>query len=110
MNYNFLFEKQNLVPTIVQNSETKAVLMLAYSSKESLQKTVETGKATYFSRSRQRLWTKGETSGNYQKIVNIFIDCDEDTLLFEVEQTGNACHTGNYSCFYRKINEVKGEK
>jgi len=107
--YDYLFEKQNLIPTIVQDSKTKAVLMLAYSGKESLQKTVETGRATYFSRSRNRLWTKGETSGNYQKIVNIFVDCDCDTLLFEVEQTGVACHTGNYTCFYRKFEEENDE-
>ena len=109
-NYDFLFEKQNLIPTIVQDSETKAVLMLAYSGKESLQKTLETGRAAYFSRSRNSLWTKGETSGNFQKIVNIFVDCDEDTLLFEVEQTGVACHTGEYSCFFRKLDELDSDE
>ena len=109
-NYNFLFEKQNLIPTIVQDHTTNTVLMLAYSNKESLKKTVDSGKATYFSRSRNSLWTKGETSGNFQKVVKICVDCDLDTILFFVEQTGNACHTGNYSCFYRELGEeIKSE-
>ncbi|MGD9580147.1 MAG: bifunctional phosphoribosyl-AMP cyclohydrolase/phosphoribosyl-ATP diphosphatase HisIE [Vampirovibrionia bacterium] len=94
------FEKQNnLVPTIVQDAETKQVLMLAYSSKESLAKSFEMGKATYYSRSRNELWTKGLTSGNTQELLNVRVDCDRDTLLFTVNQNGPACHTNAYTCF-----------
>ncbi|MBP7211884.1 bifunctional phosphoribosyl-AMP cyclohydrolase/phosphoribosyl-ATP diphosphatase HisIE [bacterium] len=94
------FEKMNgLIPTVVQDVESKQVLMLAYSNKESLEKAFKTGLATYFSRSRKELWTKGETSGNTQTLVNAKFDCDFDTILFEVKQKGNACHTGKYSCF-----------
>lgn len=100
------FEKGNgLVPAIVQDVRTKEVLMLGYMNEESLKKTLETKLATYWSRSRNELWTKGETSGHYQHVKNIYVDCDEDTLLLEVEQDGAACHTGNRSCFYRKLDE-----
>jgi phosphoribosyl-ATP pyrophosphohydrolase/phosphoribosyl-AMP cyclohydrolase len=87
-----------LIPTVVQD-QNNTVLMLAYSSKESLKKTINTRKATYFSRSRNKIWIKGEESGNYQKVKKIFFDCDKDTLLFKVEQIGHACHKGTYSCF-----------
>lgn len=98
------FDKNNgLIPAIVQDSTTKEVLMLAYMSKESLEKTLETGLACYYSRSRQELWTKGETSGHYQHVEAVFVDCDEDTLLLLVKQEGAACHTGHKSCFYRNI-------
>lgn len=94
------FEKENgLIPTIVQDENTKQVLMLAYSTPESLAKTFETGLATYYSRSRKELWTKGLTSGNVQALVNARFDCDFDTLLFKVVQTNNACHLDRYSCF-----------
>lgn len=98
------FEKGNgLVPCIVQDVRTNQVLMLAWMNEESFQKTRETGLATYWSRSRQALWCKGETSGHYQHVKEILIDCDEDTILLKVEQDGAACHTGKYSCFYRNI-------
>lgn len=93
-----------LVPAIVQDIETKEVLMLAYMDREALQRTLETGKATYWSRSRQKYWVKGETSGNFQMVREVFYDCDADTLLLKVEQLGSgACHTGEYSCFYREL-------
>ena len=93
-----------LVPTIAQDSKTKEVLMLAYSSKESLCKAVETRQGWYYSRSRNKLWRKGATSGNAQKIKGIAVDCDNDALLFEVEQRGNACCKGTKSCF-REVSE-----
>ncbi|MDO9527946.1 MAG: phosphoribosyl-AMP cyclohydrolase [Syntrophales bacterium] len=110
------FEKgEGLVPAIVQDYRTKDVLMLAYMNKESWSKTLETGKATYWSRSRNTLWVKGETSGNVQLVKDIMIDCDSDTVLLKVEQVGGAaCHTGYNTCFYRKLSngklEVVGEK
>jgi phosphoribosyl-AMP cyclohydrolase len=101
------FDKgDGLVPCVVQD-ENKNVLMLAYMNRESLQKTVDTGLATYWSRSRDELWTKGETSGHYQHVKDIRVDCDADTLLITVIQEGAACHTGHYSCFYRNL---EGEK
>lgn len=100
------FEKGNgLVPAIVQDFKTKEVLMLAYMNKESLEITLKEKKACYFSRSRNELWLKGETSGHYQYVKDIKIDCDNDTILLIVDQIGAACHTGNYSCFYRKLEE-----
>jgi len=98
------FEKSKdvLIPTIVQDYRSKDVLMLAYSSKESLKKALKTGKATYYSRSRKSLWTKGETSGNTQRLVKCKYDCDKDALLFMVEQTGYTCHTGADTCFGNK--------
>ena len=104
-----------LVPAIVQDAETKEVLMLAYMNRQSWEATLQTGKATDGSRSRQKLWLKGETSGHFQLIKAIFIDCDDDTILLQVKQLGEAaCHTGYKSCFYRKLNGkdfvVVGEK
>ena len=102
------FKKQNgLIPCIVQEAQTGKVLMLAYMNQTSLQKTIDTGLATYWSRSRQALWTKGETSGHFQHVQDILVDCDQDTLLLIVKQDGAACHTGKHSCFYRNI---KGEE
>lgn len=104
------FKKSDgLIPTIVQDAKTKQVLMLAYSNKEAVTKSLETGKATYFSRSRNNLWIKGETSGNTQKLITARYDCDKDSLLYMVEQIGPACHTGEYSCFGSKdfsLNEL----
>lgn len=98
------FEKGNgLVPVIVQDAHSHQVLMLAYMNAESFEKTIQTRLATYYSRSRQQLWLKGETSGHYQHVKDILIDCDEDTILLLVEQDGATCHTGHYSCFYRNI-------
>ena len=93
-----------LIPTIAQDVKTGDVLMLAYMNEESYDETVETGRAVYYSRSRNKLWRKGEESGNIQKVHGIFLDCDADTLLIKVEQIGEAaCHEGYKSCFFRKI-------
>jgi phosphoribosyl-AMP cyclohydrolase len=104
---NLNFNKiSGLVPAIVQDYETGEVLMLAFMNQEAWEATLSTGKATYFSRSRQKLWVKGETSGNLQIVKEILVDCDEDTVLLKVEQRGGAaCHTGYRSCFYRKIED-----
>ncbi|MEE4261393.1 MAG: phosphoribosyl-AMP cyclohydrolase [Desulfobacteraceae bacterium] len=93
-----------LVPAIAQDNETGEVLMLAYMNQQAFDATLSTGKATYYSRSRQTLWVKGETSGNVQLVKEIRLDCDDDTLLLKVEQLGGAaCHTGHRSCFYKRI-------
>jgi phosphoribosyl-AMP cyclohydrolase len=95
-----------LVPAIVQDFQTGEILMLAYMNPDAFNATLSTGKATYYSRSRQTLWVKGETSGNIQLIKEIRIDCDDDTVLLKVEQLGGAaCHTGHRSCFYKKIED-----
>ena len=95
-----------LVPAIVQDYQTGEILMLAYMNRDAFNVTLTTGKATYYSRSRQTLWVKGETSGNIQQIREIRIDCDDDTVLLKVEQLGGAaCHTGHRSCFYKKIED-----
>jgi phosphoribosyl-AMP cyclohydrolase len=100
------FNKGNgLIPVVVQDAESKDVLMLAYANEEALEKTLNTGYAHYWSRSRKKLWMKGETSGHTQKIKQVMTDCDYDTLLYVVEQKGPACHTGEYTCFY---NNLKG--
>ena len=101
------FNEQGLIPAIAQDCKTKEVLMLAYMNQEAFDLTLKTGKATYFSRSRQSLWIKGETSGHYQHVKEIRYDCDCDTILLLIEQTGAACHTGNYSCFYRKVEDFE---
>ena len=97
------FEKSELIPAIAFENNTKTVLMLAYMNKESLKKTLETGYTWYWSRSRKELWNKGAISGHLQRVVSIYSDCDNDTLLLNVEQTGAACHTGSYSCFFNEI-------
>ena len=95
-----------LVPAIVQDFQSGEILMLAYMNSDAFNATLSTGKATYYSRSRQTLWVKGETSGNMQLIKEIRIDCDDDTVLLKVEQLGGAaCHTGHRSCFYKKIED-----
>ncbi len=103
------FNKDGLVPAVAQDFETKEVLMLAYMTKEALGLTMKTGRGSYYRRSRQSLWVKGETSGHFQHVKEIRYDCDCDTILLIVKQEGAACHTGNYSCFYRKIDGFKGE-
>jgi len=108
------FDEKGLVPVIAQNYDTGQVLMVAYMNRESLQQTLETGKMTYWSRSRKQLWVKGEHSGHFQHVVEFRIDCDGDALLFKVTQEGGACHTGYRSCFYRRWDGerwcVDGEK
>lgn len=90
-----------LIPVIVQDARSKDVLMMAYANEEAVLLTQETGFAHYYSRSRKKLWKKGEESGHFQKVMRVLADCDEDCLIYEVEQTGAACHTGYASCFYR---------
>ena len=97
------FDEKGLIPVVTQDCRTDEVLMLAYANKEALEKTIETGKVHYWSRSRKQLWLKGETSGHFQHVKSISLDCDGDTLLIKVEQKGAACHTGHHSCFYRKM-------
>jgi phosphoribosyl-AMP cyclohydrolase len=97
------FDPNGLVPAIVQDAETNQVLMLAYMNQESLRLTLEKGETYFWSRSRKELWHKGGTSGNTQKVVEVRVDCDADTLLILVHPAGPACHTGNQTCFYRDI-------
>ena len=97
------FDSNGLVPAIVQDAETNQVLMLAYMNEESLRLTLEKGETVFWSRSRGELWHKGETSGNIQKVIEVRVDCDADTLLILVHPAGPACHTGNQTCFYRSI-------
>lgn len=97
------FNDQGLIPAIIQDADSGQVLMMAYMNREALDKTLATGRTWFYSRSRQSLWMKGETSGSIQTVKEIRYDCDQDTLLVLVEQTGAACHTGHYSCFYRSL-------
>ena len=99
----FKLNSDGLIPVIVQDYRNNEVLMLAYMNEEAFDKTVKTGRMTYWSRSRQELWLKGETSGHFQYVKRLSIDCDNDTLLAYVVQVGAACHTGNRSCFYRDL-------
>lgn len=102
---NIKYNEKGLVPAVVQDANTREVLMVAYMNNEALHKTIETKRAWFYSRKRQKLWQKGETSGNFLEVKNIYYDCDEDTLLLQVVPKGPACHTGNYSCFYRSLLE-----
>jgi phosphoribosyl-AMP cyclohydrolase len=119
--FQFKFTSDGLIPVIVQESTgadrpNGRVLMFAWMNHESLENTLKTGLMTYWSRSRQKLWLKGETSGHTQRVVRWFVDCDKDVLLFEVEQTTGACHTGYESCFFQELDrsaqslEVKESK
>lgn len=104
------FSKSDLIPAIAQDVETGDVLMLAYMNQQSYDETLKTGQVCYYSRSRQKLWRKGEESGNVQKLHEIFYDCDADTLLVKVTQVGGAaCHEGYKSCFFRKVDPATGE-
>ncbi len=105
LNYN----QEGLIPVVVQESTTKQVLMLAYMNEEALDITLTTKQATYYSRSRKSLWVKGETSGNTQRVVSISYDCDADSLLLMVEQTGVACHTGEMSCFHNPLTQEENK-
>lgn len=108
------FDEKGLIPAILQDAENGEILMFAFMNRESLQKTFETGLATYWSRSRKSLWLKGETSGHTQEIREVYFDCDHDCLLFKIKQNVAACHTGYRSCFFNKIEKGKvvevGEK
>lgn len=101
------YNRDGLVPAIAQDISTGEVLMLAYMNEESVKLTLETNIAHYYSRSRKKLWKKGETSGNIQEVKGFYYDCDGDTILLKVNQKGGACHTGSYSCFYNKVKETK---
>ncbi len=104
-------QADRLIPAIAQDVKTREVLMLAYMNAEALEKTIETGRAHYWSRSRKKLWLKGESSGHVQMVREIRIDCDQDAVLLLIDQEGGACHTGYRSCFYRNIEgDVVGEK
>ena len=105
MDLNIKFDEKGLVPAVAQDYISGKVLMVAYMNEESLRLTIETGKATYFSRSRQELWVKGAHSGNLQIVKEILVDCDQDTLILKVDPQGPACHTGHETCFYRKIKD-----
>ncbi len=100
------FDSNGLIPAVIQDAEGGQVLMVAYMNRASLERTLETGLCTYWSRSRQQFWVKGETSGHFQRVKRILVDCDQDCLLIQVEQVGVACHTGHRSCFFR---EAQGE-
>ncbi|MCL6474654.1 MAG: phosphoribosyl-AMP cyclohydrolase [Firmicutes bacterium] len=103
------FNEQGLIPAIVQDADNGDVLMMAWMNREALQRTIETGKATYWSRSRQKFWVKGETSGHFQEVQGIYIDCDADVVLLKVKQVGAACHEGYRSCFFRQVDTERGE-
>jgi phosphoribosyl-AMP cyclohydrolase len=103
---NLKFDANGLIPTIIQEKKTGRVLMMAWMNRASLEKTIETGKTHFWSRSRQKFWMKGESSGHTQAVQDISFDCDGDTLLIQVEQTGAACHEGYHSCFFRSVQDA----
>ncbi len=103
------FNEQGLIPVITQDAKTQSVLMFAWMNKDALEKTLLTGRVTYWSRSRQQLWVKGESSGHTQKLVRMSFDCDGDVILCQVDQQGAACHTGRQSCFYLNV-DVDGQR
>ena len=99
----FKLNSDGLIPVVVQDAENDQVLMVAYMNEEAFHLTVETGRMTYWSRSRQEIWVKGLTSGHFQYVKSLFLDCDNDTILAKVEQVGAACHTGSRSCFFQTL-------
>ena len=103
------YDEKGLVPVVAQDARTDEVLMLAYASREAVEKTLSSGEAHYYSRSREEIWRKGETSGNNQKVVEVRLDCDGDALLYRVEPAGPACHTGERSCFFTSLADSGGE-
>jgi phosphoribosyl-AMP cyclohydrolase len=109
LNFRHRVKGEDLVIAVAQDHETSEVLMVAFMNRESLQKTLETGKAHYWSTSRQKPWFKGESSGHVQEVMEIFTDCDKDAVLLKVKQTGAACHKGYYSCFFREISPVTSD-
>jgi phosphoribosyl-AMP cyclohydrolase/phosphoribosyl-ATP pyrophosphohydrolase/phosphoribosyl-AMP cyclohydrolase len=103
MQVSIKFDERGLAPAVVQDAESGEVLMMAWMNEKALQRTLETGQAHFWSRSRQKLWHKGATSGNFMEVHEIWVDCDGDTLLLRVDPAGPACHTGERSCFYRRL-------
>ncbi len=109
-NFTPKFDSNGLIPAIAQDAKTGQVLMVAYMNRAALDLTIQTGYATYFSRSRQKLWKKGEESGHFQKVEQILVDCDQDCLILKVTVDAGQCHAGYRSCFYRALNKGAGEK
>lgn len=101
------YDANGLIPAVIQDASNGQVLMVGYMNRESLQRTVETGLCTFWSRSRQQFWVKGETSGHVQRVKRILVDCDGDALVIQVEQVGVACHTGHRSCFFREARDAE---
>lgn len=106
---NLKFDEHGLLPAVIQDADNGEVLMVGYMNREAVERTVSTLRVTFWSRSRQKYWIKGETSGNIQRVLDIYVDCDQDCLLVKVEQTGAACHQGYRSCFFRRV-DAGGEK
>ena len=106
MSSRLKYNEQGLIPAILQDVESSEVLMVAWMNVKALAMTLETGEAHFWSRSRQKLWHKGETSGNVQRVREIWVDCDADTLLLKVQPAGPACHTGEQSCFFRRLEDA----
>lgn len=109
MDLSVYFKKSPLIPAVIIDDDNGEVLMLAYMNEESMGLTIESGETWFYSRSRQELWHKGATSGHIQKVMSIFSDCDDDTLLIRVKQTGAACHTGSRTCFFNEIKRFSEE-
>ncbi len=112
LNFRHEIAGENLVIAIAQDAETNEILMVAYMNRKAFKRTLQTGKAHYWSVSRGKIWLKGESSGHFQKVKEILVDCDKDAIILKVEQEGGACHTGHYSCFYRRLipEDMKLEK
>lgn len=103
------YDKDGLIPGVVQDAENGDVLMVAYMNSDAVRETLTSGRACFWSRSRQKFWIKGETSGNIQKVKSVYVDCDKDCFVIKVEQTGAACHKGYRSCFFRKVDSEGNE-